>query len=138
MSGGDPACGNLPSHQFKVEASLMAAEATKSREGVSTRWYQFRLSTLLLIVLIVALALGWWVDRSRLAAQIPAQPQGIKTFSVVYADATDLSNALRELLSKDESDPVFVAVDPRAKTIIVRGPTDKLAEVEALVLRLDK
>ncbi|MCX7426072.1 MAG: hypothetical protein NTW96_10690 [Planctomycetia bacterium] len=116
----------------------MAAEVAKACEGVSTRWYQYRLSTLLLIVLIVALALGWWVDRSRLAAQIPAQPQGIKIFSVVNVDAMDLSNALRDLFSKDESDPVFVAVEPRAKQIIVRGPTGKLAEVEALVLRLDK
>lgn len=116
----------------------MTEETTKSCDGAPGRWYQYRLSTLLLIVLIVALALGWWVDRSRLARQIPAQPQGIKVFSVVNADATELSNALRDLFSKDESDPVFVAVEPRTKQIIVRGPTGKLTEIEAIVLRLDQ
>ena len=69
----------------------MTDEGAKSPRGASAHWYQYRLSTLLLTVLIVALALGWWVDRSRLAKQIPAQPQGVKIFSVVHADATDLS-----------------------------------------------
>jgi hypothetical protein len=114
------------------------AEAKATREEVAVRWYQYRLSTLLMIVLLVALGLGWSVDRSRLAKQIPTQPQGIKVFSIVRADAVELSNALRELFSKDAAEPVFVAVDTRTKCIIVRGPTGKLAEVEALVLKLDQ
>jgi len=116
----------------------MAAEHRESGAGIGGRWYQWRLSTLLLIFLIVALALGWWVDHSRLAKQIPAQPKGIKVFYLHHADPAGLSNALKELFSKDESDPVFVAVDARAKQIIVRGPSDKLLEVEAVALKLDQ
>ena len=81
---------------------------------------------------------GWCVDRSRLAKQVPAQPKGLKVFTIVNADPVDMANVLKELFSKDSSDPVFVAVDARTKRIMVRGPSGKLDEAESLVLKLDQ
>jgi hypothetical protein len=40
-----------------------------TRDGTTVRWFQFRLTTLLMWVLVSALAVGWWTDRRGLTTE---------------------------------------------------------------------
>ncbi len=37
-----------------------------TRETDKARWWQFSLSTLLLLTALIAVSIGWWVERTRL------------------------------------------------------------------------
>lgn len=96
------------------------------------------LRDLFAVVTIVALALGWWVDHSRLQKRLLAQNYQIKIFPLAYAQADAFAGVVREMYAGDKDNTLDVASDARTNSIIVRGPEVKLAEVEATVIRLDQ
>ncbi len=69
--------------------------------------------------------------------QTPAQPaaEQLKIFSLKQLDAKAAASIVSQLF---ESDSLAVAVDERGNTLIARGDEAKLAEVEAVLLRLDE
>ena len=58
----------------------MPVEINKSR-----RRFQFRLSTIMLLIAIAAIAVGWWTDHARLVQQLRARDTEIRVFARAIA-----------------------------------------------------
>lgn len=58
----------------------------------------------------------------------------IKVFTLMNADATDMARIVSELIGKD----VKIVTQPRTNSIIATGPKERLAVVEAILLRMDE
>lgn len=71
------------------------------------------------------------------AEKVPVPPvaEPLKVFSLQYIDAQAAASILSELYGRNA---FAVAADERNNALIVRGAEAKLAEVEALLLRLDE
>ena len=68
-------------------------------------------------------------------AKAAAAPDAaLKVFALNHAKAVDLSQVIRTML-RNES--ITIAADERSNSLIISGPPDSLAIVEALVVRLD-
>ena len=118
----------------------MAEDVGLTEDDRSSRRPQLSLRTLMLIVLVLAIAIGWWVDHSRLVRRVPEQSQPnlvIKIFSLENGDAQELTKALRELFPPDSTGSMHVACDARTNSIMARGTTADLKLIEAILLRLD-
>ncbi len=118
----------------------MADQDIATEDRISPRRRQLTLRTLMLVVLILALSLGWWVDRGNLKKQIPAQPQPnleVKIFTLLNGKAQELAGAIRELFPSDPANPLYVASDPITNSIIVRGTEGDLEVVEAILLKIE-
>jgi len=59
----------------------------------------------------------------------------LKIFHLRFAAAAELAKVLSSVFEKE---PVRIAVDERINALLVHGPPEKLAMVEALLLRLDE
>jgi hypothetical protein len=115
-------------------------ESVNAEHGTSRRM-QVSLRTTMLIILVLALAIGWWVDRTKLVRRIPGQAQSdmqVKIFSIVNGDVQELTSALQELFPTDTTSSVHIACDSRTKSIMARGTAADLGIVEAILLRLDE
>lgn len=115
----------------KVDADIDAAPQPR-------RWYQLRLSTLLLLTLSIALACGWWVDHARLMRLLTIEESQIKVFSLQKIKPDEAERIIRKTFPETWADPLNVAADPRSNALIVNGSESKLSMVEALLLRLDQ
>ncbi len=116
----------------------MADNATEDR--TSPRRRQLTLRTLMLVVLILALALGWWVDHGNLTKKIPAQPPPnleIMITSLRNANAQEMVNAVRELFPNNAARPLYIAGDPNTNSIMFRGTKEDLEIVEAILLKIE-
>ena len=69
----------------------------------------------------------------RAAAAGPAHE--LKVFQLRFAAAADLAKVLSSVFEKE---PVRIAAEVRTNSILVQGPAENLAMVEALLLRLDE
>lgn len=69
------------------------------------------------------------------ASAFAQEDQQIKIFSLQNANAAEMASVIRPLFPNPQ---VVTTVDPRTNSMIVRGQADMLAEMEAVLLRLDQ
>lgn len=62
----------------------------------------------------------------------------VKIFSIANGNVHELAAAIRELFPDDEENPMYLAIDPRTKSVIARGAASDLDVVEAILLKLDR
>ena len=68
-------------------------------------------------------------------AKAAAAPESaLKVFALNHARASDLVQVIRVMLRNDS---ISIAADERSNSLIISGPPDALATVEALIVRLD-
>ena len=118
----------------------MAEQDIATEVRTLPRKRQLTLRTLMLVVLILALSLGWWVDHGNLKKQIPAQPQPnleVNIFTIRNGKAQELAGAIRELFPSDAANPLYIASDPNTNSIMVRGTAGDLEVVEAILLKIE-
>lgn len=102
------------------------------------RPFQFRLATLILLMVIIALASAWWADHVRLMRQLHSGHKEIKVFVLQNLNATQVAASLQRLLPDSELASITIAVDRRTNSLIVSGTSAGLDEIEATLTRLDQ
>ncbi len=105
------------------------------------RRYQWTLRTLMMLVLIFGLMVGWWVDHRRLTRRIPTRPQPsleVRVFSIVNGDSKELAAAIGELFPGDNENPPKITAESRTNSVMVRGTAEDLNVIEAILLKLDQ
>lgn len=93
---------------------------------------RFSIRDLLLLTVIVALAIGWWLDHRKLTKENSAE---FAVFYLKYADAKDACGTLQKLF--DGNSGVSVTYDPRLNAIFARGPAKRQGEIEMLLKLTD-
>jgi len=104
--------------------------ADMSETKPNRRWFRFSIRDLLLITLIAALAIGWWLDHRKLTK---ANSGEYAVYYLKYANAKAVSGALQQLFASD----VSVTSDARLNAILVRGPAKRQNEITALLQQSD-
>jgi type II secretory pathway component GspD/PulD (secretin) len=107
-----------------------------SPERTQRRLFQLRLSTLLLMTAMFALAAGWWADHLRLEEKIRMLTYETVVFDLKYVQSDEAARALREM-HQGRTDINFGS-DRRSNTIIVSGPAEALVSIKDVVNRLDQ
>lgn len=101
------------------EATLVAAQASSAGKSAHQTW-----------IVITASAAG----KSQPAAADKAAHE-LKVFQLRFAAAADLAKILSLVFDKE---PLKIGVDERTNSILVEGTPEKLAVVQALLVRLDE
>jgi type II secretory pathway component GspD/PulD (secretin) len=99
------------------------------------RWFQLRLSTLLLLVMIAALSAGWFADRRRLQEEIESLQRKTAVISLSYLSADDAAGVLKDLAGT--SSEFVLGSDTRSNSIVVRGSAEDIESVKAVLRQLD-
>ena len=94
------------------------------------RWFRFSIRDLLLVTVIVALVIGWWLDHRKLTRENSAE---YAMYYLKYANAKLVSGSLQKRFASD----VSVAYDGRLNAIVVRAPAKRQDEVLALLQQVD-
>jgi hypothetical protein len=71
--------------------------------GTIRRWFQFRLTTFLMFVAVVAMALGWWSDRRRSETEIKKRDALIAVLRMGAADPDHLTLPAWAFVSLDSN-----------------------------------
>jgi hypothetical protein len=100
------------------------------------RLLQLRLSTLLLMVAMLALAAGWWSDHLRLERKIRMLTRETVILNLNYVNSDDAVRTLRGMHQGD-TDLVFGS-DSRSNSVVVSGSPKAIASIKAVIERLDQ
>ena len=96
------------------------------------RWFRFSIRDLLLLTVIVALSVGWWLDHRKLTKDNSAQ------FTIYYlrhADAKVVAGTLQKLFAGNSD--MEIAADPKLNAIIAHGTARQLDDIESILKILD-
>jgi type II secretory pathway component GspD/PulD (secretin) len=94
--------------------------------------FRFSIRDLLLITMIVALAIGWWLDHRKLTKDNSAQ---FTIFYLRYADAKVVEGALQKLFAGNSD--IAIVADPKLNAIITQGTARQLDGIELLLKTFD-
>jgi type II secretory pathway component GspD/PulD (secretin) len=94
--------------------------------------FRFSIRDLLLLTVIVALAIGWWLDHRKLTK---GNESGFCVYYLRYADVTFVCGSLQKLFAGDSD--VMLAFDSRNNAIIVRGSARRQNDVDMLLKQFD-
>jgi type II secretory pathway component GspD/PulD (secretin) len=100
------------------------------------RLLQLRLSTLLLVMAMFALAAGWWADRLRLEKKIRMLTNETVVFHLKYVQSDDAVRILSQMYPGETK--LAFGSDSRSNSIVVSGPVEAIASIEASINRLDQ
>jgi hypothetical protein len=100
------------------------------------RWLQLRLSTLLLLVAIAALAAGWFADRRRLEHEIQSLRRETHVIQLKFVSSDHAAGTLKEMLGA--ASHVALASDARSNCIVVTGSTRDIDSVKEVLANLDQ
>jgi type II secretory pathway component GspD/PulD (secretin) len=96
------------------------------------RWFSFSIRDLLLLTVIAALAVGWWLDHRKLTKDNSAQ---FTIFYLRYADAKVVGGTLQKLFAGNSD--MEIAADGKLNAIIAHGPAKQLDAIELILKTLD-
>lgn len=94
--------------------------------------FRFSIRDLLLLTVIAALAIGWWLDHRKLTKE---NEVGFSIYYLRYVDASTVCGSLQKLFAG--SSDITLTSDSRNNAIFVRGPARKQNEVELLLKQFD-
>ena len=94
--------------------------------------FRFTIRDLLLLTVIVALAIGWWLDHWKLTKENSAE---FTVYYLKYADAKDACGTLQKLFAGN-SDTAVVA-DPKLNAIFAQGTASQLHGIELQLKTID-
>ena len=97
---------------------------------------QISLSTLLLLVTMIALLLAWWIDRSALKAQIPEKPNRTTlVFTIQNGSAGAIAKKLQEIFDQNL---VTLVADEATNSLIVNADQKKQEQIRIMFKHLDR
>jgi Bacterial type II/III secretion system short domain len=96
------------------------------------RWFSFSIRDLLLLTVIVALAVGWWLDHRKLTKGNSIQ---ISIYYLRHIDADQTRGTLLQTYAGDSD--VSISTDMRQNAFVVRAPAKRQAEIDLLLKQLD-
>ena len=94
--------------------------------------FRFTIRDLLLLTAIVALTIGWWLDHRKLTRENSVQ---LTVYSLAHLDAKSAAANLERVYFGDTA--VRIAADPQQNRVIVRAPSQRHLEIEAILMKLD-
>ena len=74
--------------------------------GTIPRWFQFRLTTFLMFVAVVAMALGWWSDRQRFQAELKKRDAWITIWRLANDPSLNQPLWLAPPVTASSTDPI--------------------------------
>ena len=92
---------------------------------------RFSIRDLIFIIIIAALAFGWWFDHENLTRDSTSQ---LSVYSLSEADPAAVLAALQGVYGRNPDVGLSISGDGK---ILSRAPSKQQHEIEALVLRLD-
>ena len=96
------------------------------------RWFRFSIRDLLLLTVIVALAVGWWLDHRKLTKDNSIQ---VSMYFLHHIDANQARGTLLQAYAGDSD--VGISIDMRQNALVVRAPAKCQAEIDLLLKQLD-
>jgi Bacterial type II/III secretion system short domain len=97
------------------------------------RWFSFSIRDVMLVTVIVALAIGWWLDHRKLTKVYGAQVLG---YRLRNSDLNAVVAQLKELFS--DNPEIRIVPDPRNNEIIINAPGVPLAYIKSALLYIDR
>lgn len=104
----------------------------------SRRRFQLSLTTIMLLVAMAAIAIGWWTDHARLKRQLRDRNAEIRVFALQNTDAAEVAAVLQKLFPDTKWDPTRIASDNRINGVVVAASRERLDVIEATLLQLDQ
>jgi hypothetical protein len=92
---------------------------------------RFSIRDLIFIIIIAALAFGWWLDHSNLTRDSTSL---LSVYSLADANPAAVLATLQQLYGGNSDVSLSISSDGK---IISRAPSKQQREIEALVMRLD-
>jgi type II secretory pathway component GspD/PulD (secretin) len=96
------------------------------------RWFSFSIRDLLLLTVIVALSVGWWLDHRKLTKDNSIQ---LSMYFLHHIDANQARGTLLQTYAGDSD--VSISIDARQNALVVRAPAKQNAELDLLLKQLD-
>ncbi len=95
---------------------------------------QFGVATIMLFTVVIALAIGWWVDRSSLKTQIPSPPRNImKTYAIKHGSLDLVAAKLNEVFGIQIAIPY-----PAINSLIVNTEHNAHEQIQLMLKHLDR
>ena len=94
--------------------------------------FRFSIRDLLLLTVIVALAIGWWLDHRKLTRENSVQ---LTVYSLAHLDAKLAAANLERIFFGDTA--VRFVANPQQNSVIVRALSQRHLEIEAILMKLD-
>jgi hypothetical protein len=96
------------------------------------RWFRFSIRDLLLLTVIAALSVGWWLDHRKLTKDNSIQ---VSVYYLRHIDANQARGTLLQTYAGDSD--VGITIDMRQYALVVRAPAKCQAEIDLLLKQLD-